>query len=105
MVKRNKKALIQEKQKKIAKEKIEELFEIAKKNFKDDPKVSDRYIRIARRTAMKFRLRISTELKRKFCKFCYKFLVVGKNSRVRISKGKKIIYCFACKKYNRISIK
>tara|TARA_Y100000310_G_scaffold344954_1_gene460744 strand:+ start:1861 stop:2184 length:324 start_codon:yes stop_codon:yes gene_type:complete len=105
MGKRNKKALIHEKQKNIAKEKIKELFDLAKIKFKEEPKVSDRYVRVARRTAMKYRLRISYELKRKFCKYCYKYLVTGKNSRVRISNGKKIIYCLECKKYNRIPIK
>lgn len=90
-----------EEAKTIAKERIGRLFELAGEIFKEDPKLSDRYVEIAREIAMKARMRVQRELKRRFCKHCHKFLVPGANCRVRLHGGKVIYYCFGCKKYMR----
>jgi len=87
--------------KKIAKQRIRILFEQAEKVFKKDPKLADRYVAIARRIAMKARVRIPKELKRRFCKHCYAYLVPGVNCRVRLVGQKVVYYCFKCKKYMR----
>ena len=80
---------------------VEKLFEEARLQFNKNPELSNRYVKLARKAAMKVNLIIPRELKRKFCKHCYSYLVTGKNSRVRIHKSRIIYTCFNCKKYMR----
>ena len=89
-------------QKQIAQERIQTLFQEAEKAYSKNPSLSNRYVTLARKIAMKIKCRIPIELKRKFCKYCYKFLFPGKNCRIRTREGKLIIYCLECKKYTRI---
>ena len=93
------------KQKEIAKERVQILFKQAEDNFSKNKSLANRYITLARKVAMKVKIRIPLELKRKFCKHCYKFLMPGINSRVRTRDGKVIISCFECKKFTRIPVK
>ena len=88
--------------KKLALERIEILFKEAESNLKKHPERSHKYVKLARKIAMKFNLRIPSQLKRKFCKHCYSYLVPGKNCRVRTNKRRVIYYCLICKNYNRI---
>ncbi len=81
---------------------IEEFFEKAQTVFDKKPELADDYVRKARNLAMKYRLRVPTSLKRKFCKNCYCFLFPGKNSRIRTREGKVVITCFNCKNFTRI---
>ena len=90
-------------QRRIAQERIEILFKQAKNIFKEDSKLADRYVELARKIGMKYKVRIRTELKRKFCKHCYKYLMPGVNCRVRMHNGKVVYYCFSCKKFMRFS--
>ena len=92
-------------QKKIALERIEVLFLEAKKVFKKDSKLADKYVKMAREMAMKYKVKIRQELKRKFCKHCYHYLMPSVNLRVRTREGKVIYYCLDCKKYMRFVIK
>lgn len=86
----------------IAKQHITSLFKEARLMYKFDKKLSDRYVAIARRIAMKFKIRMPRQCKRRFCKHCYKYLMPGDNCRVRTARGKVVYYCFNCKKYMRI---
>jgi len=90
-----------EKQKQIAKERIKVLFQQAKKVFKKDQKLADRYVKLARELAMKFKVRIPPELKRKFCKHCYSYIMPSVNARIRTRQGKVVYYCLNCKRYMR----
>ncbi len=89
------------KQKKEVLDVVKNLFNEAKLQFNKNPNLSNKYIKLARKLAMKVNLRLPRELKRKFCKHCYSYLVPGKNARVRIHKSRVIYYCFNCKKYMR----
>lgn len=89
----------------IAKERIDELFEQAKVMFKEDPSLSDRYVYLARKIAMRYKVNIPKELKRQFCKHCYSFLMPGANCRVRNTSGKMVYYCGKCKNYMRFPLK
>ena len=89
---------------KIAKARIRKLFDEADKVFKKDKKLSDRYVEIARKIAMKLQLKMPKKYKRQFCKHCYSYLRASINSRVRINKNHVVIYCFECKKYTRIPL-
>ena len=89
------------KQREIALERIKILFEQAKKMFKEDPSLSNRYVKLARKLSMKYKIRIPRELKRKFCKHCYSYLRPPYNARVRLQKGKVVYTCYNCKKFMR----
>ena len=85
----------------IARERIIILFNQAKAMFRNDPKLSDRYVHLARKIAMKYKVRIPMQLKRQFCKECHKYWVPGSNLRVRSHKGRTIYYCLSCKGFMR----
>lgn len=90
---------------KIAKERINTLFKKADKAFKREPVLAHKYIHSARKLAMKFKIRIPSELKRRICKHCYRYLVPNINCRIRTNKGSIIYYCLECKKYMRFRYK
>ena len=90
----------------IANRRIEQLFTLAEKNaFLGDINIANRYVEIARKISMRAKIKIPKEFKRRICKHCYKYLIPGVNCRIRIYRGKLIIYCDNCKKYTRIPIK
>lgn len=89
----------QEKQKKIAKERIAILLEKAATSDK-----SKRYIELARKIAMKLNIKLTKQQKRLFCKHCYTFLRNGVNATTRTHNKKLIIFCKECKKYTRIPL-
>ena len=97
--------LSKQKQKEIARERIKTLFQQAEEVFPKNKALAHRYVALARKIAMKVRLRLPKEIKRKFCKHCYKFLQPGINCRIRTRNGKVIISCFECQKFMRIPIK
>lgn len=90
---------------KIAKNRINVLFKLAKESFKQDSSISNRYVKIARRIAMKYKIRLSSELKKRFCKHCHKYLAPSINCRVRLHKHRLIYYCLSCKHFMRHPIK
>lgn len=94
-----------DKQKSIAKQRIDILFSQAERIFNEDKTLANRYVQLARKIAMKLRLRMPGNLKRRYCKFCYSYLQPGVNSRSRIRQGKVIISCFECKKFMRIPVR
>lgn len=92
-------------EKRIALERIKTLFQEAEKVFSRDKTLANRYVSLARKIAMKVKLRFPQELKRRFCKHCYAYLMPGVNSRVRVRLGKVVISCLECKKFMRIPIR
>lgn len=88
-----------------AKREILEYFDKAKKSFSKDKKLANDYVRKARRLAMKFKIRLSSSLQKRFCKHCYAYLVPSKNCRVRLQKSKVVYYCLNCKKFMRFPYK
>ena len=97
----NKKVMRKESVKKIAKERIVELFKQASLMFDRDKKLADRYVELARKIAMKAQYRIPSCLQRRFCKHCFSYLMPGKNLRVRTHEGKVVYYCMECKRFMR----
>jgi ribonuclease P protein subunit RPR2 len=92
-------------QKAIAKQRIEVLFKQAEIKFPTNKGLANRYVTLARKLSMKVKIKIPLELKRRFCKHCYKYLQPGTNARVRTRDGKIIISCLECKKFMRIPVK
>ena len=81
--------------------KVGSLFSEAAAAFKKDPALSDRKVRIARRTAQKARLAMPAAFKKRFCRYCGKYWVPGSTVRVRLQKQKVVYYCLACRRYAR----
>jgi len=90
--------------KKIARERIEVLFEQALLAFSAHPERSNRYVDIARRIAMRQRIRIDREFRRQYCHHCYSFFVPGKNMRVRVHRGNVVVTCHSCKRKTRYRV-
>lgn len=88
-------------QREIALERIKTLFKEAREVFKKDKNLANRYVELARKIAMKYKVRIPSELQKQFCKHCYKFLMPDVNCRIRLKDGKVVYYCLECKKYMR----
>ena len=88
----------------IARGRIKQLFEEADKAFSENKNLSNRYIKLARKIAMKFNLRMPRGYKRKFCKHCYSYLKPGKNLRVRTKNNNVVYYCLECKKFMRFPL-
>ena len=91
--------------KQIAKERIINMFEKAQEVYKEYPSLADRYVELARKISMKAQISIPSQLKKKFCKNCKKYLVPGLNCRVRTRNKKLIYYCLNCKNYMRFPYK
>ena len=93
------------KQVEIARKRISFLFREASSVFKNNPALADSHVKTARKLAMKFKIKLSSQMKRKFCKNCYRLLVPGINTRVRLHKHRLIYYCQNCRNHTRLSIK
>jgi len=92
------------KQQNIAHQRIIVLFTQAKKMFKKYPALSKRYVILARKIGMKYKVSLSQH-KTKFCKHCNNFLYPGANCRVR-ARNKMMVYtCLVCKHIARFKYK
>jgi len=90
--------------KQIARERISVLFAQAQQAFPAHPERSNRYVELARKIAMRQRVRIARELRRQYCHHCYAFLVPGSNMRVRVHRGNVVVTCGSCNKTTRYRV-
>ncbi len=90
--------------KKIARERIAILFFLARAAFATHPELSNRYVELARRIAMRQRIRIDRGFRREFCRRCSSFLVPGSTSRVRVQGGNVVVTCLCCRKRRRYPV-
>ncbi|MEM5832110.1 MAG: hypothetical protein QXT38_02250 [Candidatus Aenigmatarchaeota archaeon] len=84
--------------KKIAKERIEILLDLAFKKLEEgDEELAKKYMQLVRTIALKTNYRLKG-LKKYFCKKCFIPLVIGKTARVRLNKNHKTINitCLKC---------
>jgi ribonuclease P protein subunit RPR2 len=82
--------------KKIARDRVTMLFTQARKAFFTHPERSHRYVELARRIAMRQRIRIGREFRQQYCRHCSSFLVPGSTSRVRVHGGYVVVTCLCC---------
>ncbi len=99
------KKISKQKAKRLAQTEIRRHFAAAQQVFKNQPLLAHKHIAKARRLAMKHKIALPRELKRRFCKHCYRYLVPGTNCRVRTQKARVIYYCLNCKKFMRFVIR
>lgn len=83
-------------QQKIGLERIERLFELSEKDFKDHPERSHRNVQLARKIAMRYNIRIPSRLKNRFCRKCYKYLSTNINCTTSKRQGVTTIKCIGC---------
>ncbi|MCE8423760.1 MAG: ribonuclease P [Candidatus Methanoperedens sp.] len=86
----------------MAYERIIRLFELAHIEFNDHPKRSDRYVQLARRIGMRYRVRMPQEFKRQICKHCHTYLVQGATARTRLQGTHISTNCTSCGKQMRL---
>ena len=89
----------------IARQRIEILFEEAKRIARTDPKLAAQYIVSARRIAMAVKIRLPANYRRQTCKECNAFFVQGINCRVRVKQKREphvVITCLNCGNQIRI---
>ena len=94
--------------KEIARQRISTLFRLAVETVNEAPDLAQRYVEIARRIAMRSRLRIPKEYRRLICRHCKSFIFPGVNCRVRIQPKREphvVITCLKCGKHMRIPLK
>ncbi len=90
--------------KEIALERIERLFSLAYLELKEgNEERSNRYIELARKIGMRYRLKIPKHLKMWMCKKCHSFLLPGKTARIRLRSKRRYITttCLKCNHHMR----
>lgn len=90
-------------QQKIAADRIIKLLSEAESAFKEHPELSKRYIILARKLSTRYKVRLTFDQKKLFCKNCNSFLKNGINMRVRLEHGIIAQTCLRCSAIKRIS--
>ncbi|MEM4472767.1 MAG: ribonuclease P [Archaeoglobaceae archaeon] len=93
-----------EKERKIAFERISYLLERAEKFKMIDYELARRYVELARKISMKYRVRIPKKYKLTFCKKCL-YPYRSDRFRVRIHKSSVIITCLNCSNIRRFQLR
>jgi len=92
-------------QQKLALERIGKLFNEAEANFREHPDLSKRYMVLAQKLSTRYKVRLTKDQKRMFCKNCHAYLKTGINSKVRLTNGKRVQTCLECSSVKRIVYK
>jgi len=88
--------MTRKKDKKIGLERIEILFEEAEKTWDEEPELSKRYIRLAKRIGQKIETPLPKKLQDKICENCNQILINSKSCKVRIKQQKLQKICREC---------
>jgi ribonuclease P protein subunit RPR2 len=90
--------------KKIAEERIQILYRLAKEAHKTDPKLSTRYARLIGQISRHYKIRLEKSIRRGICRKCGSVLIPGSTLSVRlVSSNKSILYkCMNCGNETRI---
>jgi ribonuclease P protein subunit RPR2 len=88
--------------KRIATERIEILIDNALREMHNDENLSQSYAKLARKIAMRVRIRMPYWMRQLFCRKCKQFIVPGINSRIRIGRAKVKSIRITCMKCNHV---
>ena len=84
--------------KELARERVDILIKNAL--LEKDKELAEKQARLAKKMAMRFRLRLPYEIRQLYCKECKQFMVPGRGSRVRVGGGARTravrITCLNC---------
>ncbi|MCS7098049.1 MAG: hypothetical protein NZ922_03605 [Candidatus Methanomethyliaceae archaeon] len=92
----------------LAVQRIEQLFKLAIDNFKLNPHLSDRYVKMAIEISMRTRTKIPKKWKYFICRSCNSFLYPGIRARIRIKPRRSphiVVTCLVCGAMRRYLIK
>ncbi len=92
----------------MADQRISLLFGLAHSCHHDRPDRSRRYMKLALAIAMRYRVRLPAELKKRVCKTCSTYLIPPDTVRIRLRSGCLVYTCLECGRekhypYKRIS--
>ncbi|MEM2911784.1 MAG: ribonuclease P [Candidatus Bathyarchaeia archaeon] len=93
--------------KRIARQRIQTLFLLARETYHKDSNLAQRYVDIARRIAMAAKIRLPKEYRRQVCRHCKSFILPGVSCRVRIKPRREshiVVTCLKCGKPMRIPL-
>jgi len=93
---------------KIAKQRIQVLFQQAEEIRRENPQLGSRYVAVARKIAMAAKIRLPREYKRRICRNCNTLLVPGENCRVRVRQRREphvVVTCLACGHQTRVLLR
>lgn len=85
-------------------ERVYDLFKEARLVFKTDEELSKKYVKLARKIAMRVNLRMPREIKVQFCRNCDAYMIPGVNCRIRTKNRKVVYYCLECKHFRKYLI-
>ncbi|HEY9385904.1 MAG TPA: RNase P subunit [Nitrososphaeraceae archaeon] len=88
--------------KEIAKERISLLIDNALHEAKYDDDVANNQARLAKKVAMRMRLRLPYEIRQLYCKNCKQFILPGKSSRIRTGRSKLKAIRITCLKCGHV---
>lgn len=94
--------------KQTALHRIHNLFRLARETIHEDPDLAQRYVEVARRIAMRARVRVPKKYRRLICKHCKSFIFPGVNCRVRIRSRREphvVVTCLNCGAHTRLPLK
>ncbi len=77
------------------------LFKLAGEEFRTHPERSNRYVQLARRIGMRYRVRMPPEVKTRICRYCHSYLVQGATARTRLQGTHIATTCLVCGKQMR----
>jgi ribonuclease P protein subunit RPR2 len=94
--------------KRIATQRIQNLFHLAEETFNENPSLAQRYVDTARKIAMAAKVRLPRKYKRQVCRHCKSFILPGVNCRVRVRQRREphvVITCLNCGRQTRLPMK
>lgn len=91
--------------KKLARARIAELFVQAERFAESRPELVKRYMALAKKIGTKYNVRFTNDQKLRCCKQCGAFLVQGKNARIRLERGVRVLTCTECRFMRRFGYK
>jgi len=81
----------------VAKGRINILFRMAaERAVAGELDYSRRYVELALRLGTRYNIRIPTDFYGQYCRKCRSYLLPGRTSRVRFTRGKLTITCLSC---------
>ncbi|HKR57411.1 MAG TPA: RNase P subunit [Candidatus Nitrosopolaris sp.] len=93
----------------IARERIDILISHALRQARENENIASDQARMAKKIAMRLRVRMHYEIRQLFCKSCKRFVIPGRDSRVRIGRTNTKCIRITCLKcghtYRKIQIR
>lgn len=108
MYRQKRRSSARKKIRRVALERISILFERAREVFDCEPEFAQRYVDLARRIGMRYKVRVPPELRRMICRHCKGLILPGRNCIVRIRQEREphvVITCLRCGGHMRIPLK